>query len=75
MIHLDLGNMRHLTLRVSWIVHSVELALAVGKAMVVFLNGYHTAIQVDPCCCDHIFSETLGHNGQTLGFSVDNSIY
>ena len=49
MTHLDLGNMKHLTLRVSCFVRSVDQALAVGKTMSVFLKDYHTTIQVDSC--------------------------
>jgi uncharacterized protein (DUF2062 family) len=59
MTHLDLGNMKHLTLRVSCFVRSVDQALAVGKAMVVFFSGHHTTIQA-VLSVSIILSETLG---------------
>ena len=65
--HLDLGNVRHLALRVFSICPQYRPNPGIRQDNeTVFLSGYHTTIQVKSCRCAHIF---LGdHGGKLSGF-------
>jgi hypothetical protein len=61
----DLGNMRHLIIRVSFSVHSVDHTRQWPGQWQCF-SGFHTIIQIDSLLCIHLLGDP-GGNCQALG--------
>ena len=68
MTHLDLGNMRHLTLWVSSVCPQLGQTLAAGKAKEQCFVVVIIPQSRQSCHCSIIFSETLGVGVSLLGF-------